>query len=46
MTEKLALKLTDKKFKYHSATTHTSADGLKDRMKVYKRKAKVNKAKK
>jgi hypothetical protein len=40
METKLALRLTDKKFKYHSATTHTSADGLKDRMKAYKRKAK------
>jgi hypothetical protein len=40
MTEKLALKLTDKKFKYHSAASHTSADGLKDRMKAYKRKNK------
>ncbi len=44
MTEKLALKLTDKKFKYHSAASHTSADGLKDRMKAYKRNA--NKVKK
>jgi len=40
MTEKLALKLTDKKFKYHNAASHTSADGLKDRMKAYKRKTK------
>jgi hypothetical protein len=46
MNDKLALKLTDKKFKYHSAASHTSADGLKDRMKAYKRKAKVKKAKK
>jgi hypothetical protein len=43
METKLALRLTDKKFKYHSATTHTSADGLKDRMKAYKRKAKKGK---
>ncbi|MEN9589901.1 MAG: hypothetical protein RLZZ481_1687 [Pseudomonadota bacterium] len=40
METKLALRLTDKKFKYHSATSHTSADGLKDRMKAYKRKTK------
>jgi len=40
MTEKLALKLTDKRFKYHNAASHTSADGLKDRMKAYKRKTK------
>ena len=43
METNLALRLTDKKFKYHSATTHTSADGLKDRMKAYKRKAKKGK---
>ena len=46
METKLALRLTDKKFKYHNAASHTSADGLKDRMKAYKRKAKVKKAKK
>jgi hypothetical protein len=40
MTEKLALKLTDKRFKYSNAASHTSADGLKDRMKAYKRKTK------
>ena len=34
------VKLTDKKFKYNNAASHTSADGLKDRMKAYKRKAK------
>ena len=40
MNDKLALKLTDKRFKYSNAASHTSADGLKDRMKAYKRKAK------
>jgi hypothetical protein len=43
METKLALRLTDKKFKYVSAASHTSADGLKDRMKAYKRKAKKGK---
>jgi hypothetical protein len=43
METKLALRLTDKKFKYHPAVSHTSADGLKDRMKAYKRKAKKGK---
>lgn len=40
METKLALRLTDKRFKYVNAALHTSADGLKDRMKAYKRKAK------
>jgi len=43
METKLTLRLTDKKFKYVSAASHTSADGLKDRMKTYKRKAKKGK---
>jgi hypothetical protein len=43
METKLALRLTDKKFKYVSAASHTSADGLKDRMKAYKRKTKKGK---
>jgi len=37
------VKLTDKKFKYNNAASHTSTDGLKDRMKTYKRKAKKGK---
>ena len=43
METKLTLRLTDKKFKYSTAASHTSADGLKDRMKTYKRKAKKGK---
>ena len=40
METNLALRLTDKKFKYVNAASHTSADGLKDRKKAYNSKAK------
>jgi predicted ATP-grasp superfamily ATP-dependent carboligase len=38
------MKLTDKRFRYHSAASHNTSDGLKSRMRRYAEQVKKQEA--